>query len=405
MLPRERVLTTLNHQEPDIIPWGEHWIDYTIYEDVLGRETLVNAKFKETKAWWDGRRDEIIASYKKDTIELAEALGLDIITVMKMPAKSAPPGIMTKVDDETYQDKDGNLWRLGVHTHDLMVYKLNPKSYSAPTLETIQREIDEIDRNGVLPPDDSEWEVVKHVVKEKKRTHFIALVGAPDIDWPTFGQTMEERMLNLVLHPEMCAAIGELNGKRAIASLKHLTNLGIDGLIGCADYGTSSALQASPEIFRKYMFPWHEAYCKEAHRLGFKVIKHCCGNIWEILNMLVEAGYDAYESIQASGGMDIKRLKACYGDQLTLWGGVTNESLIGGTPEKVRQDAYYAIKWAARGGGFIYGASHSLAVGTKLENLMAMKESREKWGTYPTLTKKGRQKIEDGKLRNHKKGN
>lgn len=28
MLARERVFKTLVHQEPDIVPWGEHYIDY-----------------------------------------------------------------------------------------------------------------------------------------------------------------------------------------------------------------------------------------------------------------------------------------------------------------------------------------------------------------------------------------
>jgi len=46
MLPRERVLKTLNHQEPDIVPWGEHWIDYNVYEDILGRKSFVHGKIK-----------------------------------------------------------------------------------------------------------------------------------------------------------------------------------------------------------------------------------------------------------------------------------------------------------------------------------------------------------------------
>ena len=54
MLPREGVFRTLAHQEPDIIPWGEHWIDYNVYEDILGRESFVHAKMKETRAWWEG---------------------------------------------------------------------------------------------------------------------------------------------------------------------------------------------------------------------------------------------------------------------------------------------------------------------------------------------------------------
>ena len=66
-----------------------------------------------------------------------------------------------------------------------------------------------------------------------------------------------------------------------------------------------------------------------------------------------------------------------------LWGGVSNESLILGTPEDIRREAAYAFRHGAPGGGFIYGASHSLAVGTKYENLMAMRAAREEWGRYP----------------------
>lgn len=51
MLPRERVLKTLNHEEPDIVPWGEMWADYNVYEDIKGRETLVHAQMKETLAF------------------------------------------------------------------------------------------------------------------------------------------------------------------------------------------------------------------------------------------------------------------------------------------------------------------------------------------------------------------
>ncbi len=59
MTSKERVLAALEHREPDRIPWGEHSIDYNVYEDILGRETLVQAKMKTTRAYWDGRRDEV----------------------------------------------------------------------------------------------------------------------------------------------------------------------------------------------------------------------------------------------------------------------------------------------------------------------------------------------------------
>jgi len=388
MSPRERVFKALNHQEPDIVPWGEHWIDYNVYEDILGRESFVHAKMKETKAWWEGRDEEIIESYKRDVVDLAKALELDIVTVELFPQGQYVLGLdrlrrpMKQLDENTYQEEDGSIWHVSVTTHDLMLYRLNPESYTPPTLESIEKEIDEIDREGVKKPEDWQWELVRHVVKKMKDTHFIACL-APDIGFPGFGQTDEDFYLNLALHPEMHANLAELAGKRAIGMLKYCAEEGVDGLIPCADYGSSTDLLANPKIFVEHVFPWLKAYCDEAHRLGMKVLKHCCGRTWEIFDYFIKAGYDAYESIQPTAGMDIKLLKEKYGDKITLWGGASNENLIGGTTKDVEADARYAIKYAAPGGGFIYGASHSLAVGTRIENLLTMKRCRQKFGIYP----------------------
>jgi hypothetical protein len=382
MLPRERVFSTLRHEEPDIIPWGEHSIDFNIYEAMLGRETLVQAKFRQTKAMWDGRRDEIVASHKRDIIDLADALGFDIITALMMPSVDYREAPMEKIDDEAYRDADGNIYHISSTTFDLMPYKMNPDAYVPPTLATVRDEIEKIDREGVPKPHESCWEVVRHVVKQTKSTHFI-LTFWSDFGWPSFGQTDEDFYLNLLLHPEMHEAIAELNGKKAIGGLPYVARQGVDGIITPGDMGSSTGPLASPRIYKDYVLPWHKLYVQEAHKLGLIVIKHCCGHVWDFVDDFAQIGYDGYEGIQASAGMDMKLLKSRVGDNLTLWGGVTNEKLILGSPDDVRADAHYAIKWGAPGGGFIYGASHSLAVGTKPENLLAMKEAREKWGTYP----------------------
>ncbi len=150
----------------------------------------------------------------------------------------------------------------------------------------------------------------------------------------------------------------------------------------CGDLGTSTGLLASPEIYRQMVYPWNKAQVEEAHKYGLKVLKHCCGCVWDVIDELAEI-YDAYEAIQASGGMDIKRVKERVGDQICLWGGIWHEHIISGSVEDIRRDAQYAFTHAAPGGGYIMGSSHSLAVGAKLENLLAMKQCRDEWGVYP----------------------
>ena len=36
---------------------------------------------KQTRAMWEGRRDEVVECYKNDIPDLAEALGFDIVTI------------------------------------------------------------------------------------------------------------------------------------------------------------------------------------------------------------------------------------------------------------------------------------------------------------------------------------
>jgi len=382
LLPRERVRKALAHEEPDLVPWGEHSIDYNIYEMVLGRETWVQAKFKETRGLWEGRRDEIVASYKRDLPDLAEALGFDIITVGLAPSAHHQPQPLEQIDAVTFGDGRGNLWRISSTTHDLMPYRIRTDNYPVPTVEQLQEQIDRIDSEGLPKPDDSCWEILRHVVAQKKATHWInTCVGG--MGFPTFGPTDEEAYLNLALHPELHAKLAELNAKRNMAALPWYAEEGVDSVMPCGDLGSSTGLLANPKILEEHVAPWWKEYIRRAHALGLTVIKHCCGCIWEALPLIVEAGFDGYEGIQASGSMDMKRLKERYGDRLTLWGGVWNEHLILGKPEDIEADARYAIRWGAPGGGFIYGASHSLAVGTKPENLEKMKECREKYGVYP----------------------
>ena len=130
MLPRERVFAALEHREPDRIPWGEHSIDYNVYEDILGRETLVQAKMKTTQAYWDGRRDEVVENYKRDRLDLVRALEMDIVFVSQVPPKGHHPKPMEKLDDRTYRDDHGHLYRVSSTTHDLMPYKKIPKDMS-----------------------------------------------------------------------------------------------------------------------------------------------------------------------------------------------------------------------------------------------------------------------------------
>jgi uroporphyrinogen decarboxylase len=381
MLPRERVFAALEHREPDRIPWGEHSIDYNVYEDILGRPTFVQAKMRETQALWDGRRDEVVASYKRDRLDLVRALAMDIVFVGGVPPAGHRPTPLEQVDAVTYRDGAGHLYRVSSTTHDLMPYQRNIDVYVPPTVEGIQDQIDRLDAQPPADPTDSRWELVRHAVAEMKATHFI-MMTVGDLSFPTFGATEEDHWMSLVLYPEICEKLAELRGKQMVREVQLYAALGVDGIMPCGDLGSNTALMASPEIYRRMVKPWHQAQVAEAHRLGLKVLKHCCGHTWPIIDDLADI-YDAYEAIQATAGMDIGKLKQRVGDRLCLWGGIWHEHIILGTTEDIRHDARYAFEHAAPGGGYIMGSTHSLAVDARRENILEMQRCRDEWGVYP----------------------
>ena len=149
------------------------------------------------------------------------------------------------------------------------------------------------------------------------------------------------------------------------------------------DLGYKTGPFINPDLFRECFFPWAKRHVEEIHK-SFKkwVVMHSCGNVSAFLGMFVEIGFDCYESIQGTAGMDLARLKAEYGDKMTLWGGVPVEEMVAGTSEQIRESVRRAMKVAKPGGRFILGTSHSIAVGSKYDNFMAMLDEHRKHAGY-----------------------
>ncbi len=154
---------------------------------------------------------------------------------------------------------------------------------------------------------------------------------------------------------------------------------GTDGVLWGTDFAATAGPFISPRMFRSFCLPSIKERVVAVKSHGLSVLKHACGNNWKLLDMFVEAGYDAYQSIQASASMDLGAVKAQYGDRIALWGGARVESLVSGTPDDVRRDVEVAMRVGAPGSGYIFGTTHSVAVGTKYDNFMAMLDEYHAW--------------------------
>ena len=136
----------------------------------------------------------------------------------------------------------------------------------------------------------------------------------------------------------------------------------------------------SPEMFRNYVQPIVAATAEAIHEAGLVFLHHACGNNQALMDMLVEAGVDVYQSIQPE--MDIVEMKKRYGKNIVLWGGVSSGLLITGTPDEVRAEGARILRECKPGGGFVYATSHSVMPGAQHENYLAMLEVLREEGMY-----------------------
>ncbi|WP_073345221.1 uroporphyrinogen decarboxylase family protein [Caldanaerobius fijiensis] len=377
MNSKERVKAALQLKIPDRVPYGEFAIDYDTVERILGHETYLRAKAKSQIAFWEGRRDEVVQSWKEDFVELYKKLDcVDIVNIGCMasglvPPRNYKPDPPKRIDENTWIDSRGRVYKFSEITQDITVVE-------DPAKWTEEISIEDYPEDAVFErPDESIFEVVDYVIEKLGDEKYILGTSGEEVGMVLLGG-MDRGLMEYMLHPEVVKAASKYFVKRANFNDEYYIREGTDGVLWGQDFSYKNGPMISPEMYREFVLPVHKERVAHVKSYGLNVLKHACGNNWLILDMFVEAGFDCYQSIQPTAGMDIKEVKEKYGDKICLWGGVAVEHLVSGTREDVINDVRYAIKYAAVNGGFIMGSSHSIAVGCKYDNYMTMLDEFER---------------------------
>jgi len=370
MTPKKRVATALSHHEPDRVPLMEFAIDYTIIEDILGHETFWRGHFKEHQAFWEGRRDEIVESQKRDIVQFVRETRQDGVAVSMVPPKGFQPEVLQQVDAETWRDWKGNLYRYSDQTHDLGLMKegvFDPQP--APDLWEAPAQIDE-----------SEWELIDYVLAELGDTHYIMIrPGRRASLGYVSALSWEPMMMQLAEDPEGVRE-SRIKGAEAIDWSMYFQR-GADNVCIGEDFGHNHGPFMSPAMFGRVHAPSVKIQCDKIHAFGVPSLWHSCGDNRLILDQMIDAGIDVYQAIQPEE--DIVGLRRTWGHRLALWGGISTHTLVMGTPEEIRQQVREAVRGCGPGGGYVAGASHSVCVKSKAENYLAAIDELQKVGTYP----------------------
>ncbi|MBI4556649.1 MAG: hypothetical protein HY706_03630 [Candidatus Hydrogenedentes bacterium] len=369
MTGKECVQRTIAREPAAYVPLGFYVVDYDTIEAVIGHKTYVRDKIACQLAFWEGRRDEVVESFKKDTVEFYRKIDCaDLITFKEapvVPPKDAPPTKFRKLTDNTWETEDGRVWMASYLTNDITCVK-QPDSWvhAQPKVEDYSGPVEE------RPPDPSVFEAFDYLVEHLGQDRYIAGLSAGItalISLP--GEC--GGLLSYYMLPEVVRAASRQSVERQNRRDQWYIRPGQDGVLMEQDMASSTAPMISPELFEEFCFP---AVCERigrARSLGFQTLFHNCGNNRPLMSYFIEAGVQCYQSLQTIPDMSLEGLKRDFGDRIAFWGGIPVELLVAGTPGECREAVGEALEVGAPGGGFILGPSHSVAKGTKYDNFMA----------------------------------
>jgi hypothetical protein len=404
---RERLLTTLNHKQPDSVPidfggsavTGVHASCVAALRDYYGlekRPVRVHEPFQML-----GLLDD----------DLHAAMGLDVAgvfprkTMFGFPAEEwkcwqfngqevlVPGDFNTTVDAKgdtlIYPEGDTTVpasgrMPSGGYFFDCIVRQepfdeedLNPEdnmeefgALAGEDLDHLARSAQEADATG------------RGVLASFGGTAFgdIALVPAPMLKHPKGIRDVAEWYVSTSSRQGYIHKIFERQCEIAIANLERIhAAVGdrVHAVFVCGtDFGTQTSSFCSVKTFDNLYFPYYKQVNDWIHaHTAWKTFKHSCGSVYKFLPSFIEAGFDILNPVQCSAtGMEPEQLKANYGDRLVFWGGGvdTQKALPFGTAAEVREQVLRRCEIFAPGGGFVFNSIHNVQARTPVENIVAM---------------------------------
>ena len=150
--------------------------------------------------------------------------------------------------------------------------------------------------------------------------------------------------------------------------------LDIDAMLFGDDWGTQNGLLMGPKLWRKFIKPRIKQMYHAVKRKGKYVFIHSCGKVDEIFPDLIECGLDLFNPFQPEV-MDVFDMKKKYGDSLSFYGGIsTQKTLPYGTVGQVRDEVKQLLDVVGKDGGYIAAPAHAIPPDAKPENIAAMIE-------------------------------
>ena len=150
------------------------------------------------------------------------------------------------------------------------------------------------------------------------------------------------------------------------------------------DFGMQQGPMMRMEMWQRFFRPGFRRYIAQAHEHGLKVMHHSCGSVRPLMDEFIDAGLDILQSLQPRArGMDLAGLKQAFGGRLCFHGGMDiQQTLPFGTPAEVEEEAKARLEAGKPGGGYIAGTAHNILPDVSTDNILALLKAYREHGAY-----------------------
>jgi uroporphyrinogen decarboxylase len=380
MTSRERVITALEHREPDRVPFDCSFV----YESYLRIKEYLGLSVPR----------EIIPSSPWLTVglplELIDALKIDLCYIGLARASNVP---VFEYGMDTYTDEWGVEFKK-VEQPNGLYYSFANQALGEATAADLE---------DYPWPDPGNPELIEGV-EEKARELYentdLALIGKFSnsiFEQAFYMRGFEQLFLDLSLDPEF---VDGLLGKLVDIALVRLEV----GLQACGRYlhgvrfagddmGQQDGPLMSPKMFRASIKPHFARYYAEARSLinkfnpNIKIIAHTDGDVYPFIPDYIDMGLDVLNPVQPYvAEMEHEKLKGEFGDQLAFHAGIDIQHVLPfGSPEEVKNEAIKTMRALGPGGGYILAPTHYVQADVPPENVIALRDAVLESGNYPLM--------------------
>jgi hypothetical protein len=415
MTKKERVKTTMSHNEPDRVPLFELTVANPVLESIIGRKIpgygTGQAKAASIRAAMEGghARKDLIRENLEGMLELYKKVGFDmfwfrpteyLITVlMGLPDNITANYIfdidIRETEKNTFyiESKEHGFWSIEKYEEESDTCVTVNDSIKEGGIKELRRYVDYLERKVSVPLhpyiEDGLESIRIAVEHEKAQEDGMFVMGAADIACPTFLPYFPLFLQAMIDEPKLVERYMAMTTEGVMPILKSQLEMGVEGILGAVDWCFGRAPLYSPDMFRRFMVPHLKRIVDECHRYGIPYIKHLDGHTTPHLDLLIdEIGIDGLHSIEPAAGMDISLIKKKYGDRITLLGNIDCGHLLTfGSNEEVVEGVKKILKAASPGGGHIFSSSNSIHSGVSPQTFWTVIDTVKEFGIYPISIK------------------